>query len=509
MSALELNLPALIVVGPLLAALVVALVGQRGRAWPLTVATTTALFGLTLWLASKVLVAPEGRISFDIGGWSPVPLEGVAGLVPIGIEYRVDGLNALVLVLVAGVAAVVTPFARLSVAREVPEDRLHFFYAAYLLCLTGMLGITITGDAFNVYVLLEITSLTSYALIAMGKGRDRRALTASFHYLLMGTVGASFLLVGIGYLIMVTGTLNMADMAQQLQALGPNRTVIAAFAMILVGVTIKMGLFPLHQWLPGAYTYAPSAVTALLASTATKVGIYVALRFFFTIFGAAFALESFAGEAMTVLACLAILHGSLMAIQQTDVKRLLAFSSVAQIGYMALGLGLHTETGLTGALLHMLNHALVKGALFVAIGAVIYRAGAGRLEDLRGLAKKMPLTAAAIVVACLGLVGIPLTGGFLSKWYLVSAAVSTGHWGVAVAVLVGSLLAVVYCLRLIEPMLFGREDEGPQVGEAPPSMLLPAWLLAAGSVVLGCTGGGEPVRRLLEAAVGAIAGGQG
>lgn len=497
------DLPALVVVTPLLMALATAVFGRGGRAWALAALTTTALLGMVAWLAGEVLL--RGVVSYTFGAWEPVELSGVVGPVPIGIEYRIDALNALVLLVVAVISAAVTPFARLTVAREVPADRHHLFYATYLLCIAGLIGITITGDAFNLYVLLEISSLTTYALVAMGKGSDRRALTASFNYLTMGTVGASFILVGIGYLFMATGTLNMVDMSRQLAAVGPTATVTTAFGMILVGLTMKMALFPLHQWLPNAYTYAPTAVTAFLASTATKVGIYVALRFFFTIFGATFSLENFAADVMTVLACLAILHGSLMAIQQTDVKRLLAFSSVAQIGYMVLGIGLHTQTGLTGSLLHLVNHALVKGALFMAAGAVAYRTGLRDLSGLRGLWRTMPATAFVLTVAAMGLVGVPLTGGFISKWYLVSGALELGQWHVAAVVLIGSLLAVVYALRLLEPMIFDAPVE--TVGEAPPSLILPAGLLALGSVVFGVASGGPTAQALIAQAVAAMQGG--
>lgn len=509
MSGLLDNLPALVVVFPLLAGLLVMVLGKQGRAWWLTCGAVWILFAACLWLGGLVLNAPEGFISYHFGGWTPRAVPGAEGAVAIGIEYRVDQLNAFILVLVSGVAAIVTPFARLSVARDIPADRLHVFYAVYLLCITGLLGIAITGDAFNLYVLLEISSLTTYILVAMGKQRDRRALTASYRYLILGTVGASFLLVGIGYLFMVTGTLNMAEMAQQLALLreqGPNRTVTTAFGLIVVGLGLKMALFPLHAWLPNAYTYAPAAVTALLASTATKVGIYVAFRFFFTIFGAEYSFGSATTDAMLLFACLAILHGSLMAIQQTDVKRLLAYSSVAQIGYMALGICIGNQQALTGGLLHMLNHALVKGALFIAVGAILYRTGSTHLDALKGLGRRMPLTSAAIVVAGLGLVGLPLTGGFISKWHLVSGALARGQWPVAVVVLFGSVLAVVYVMRIVEPLFFARTDEAPDVSEAPPSLVLPAWILALGSIYLGVYGKGLATDLIAAAAQSLAAG---
>jgi multicomponent Na+:H+ antiporter subunit D len=498
------NLPALVVVFPLLAGLFVSLLGKRGRAFPMTVASTWAVFAMTLTLAGQVLAADGGAVSYTFGDWQPVAVPGVEGTVPIGIEYRIDAVNALVLLIVSGIAAVATPGAGKTVAREIPDDRHNVFYALYLLCITGLLGITITGDAFNLYVLLEISSLTTYALVAMGKESDRRALTASFHYLIMGTLGASFLLLGIGYLFMVTGTLNMADMSAVLAERGIDRTVIVAFALIVVGLGIKMALFPLHQWLPNAYTYAPSAVTTLLASTATKVGIYVGLRFFFTIFRPA-GIENWAAEPIIFCACLAILFGSLRAIQQTNVKRLLAFSSVAQIGYMALGVALASPSALRGALLHLLNHAMIKGALFVAAGAVFYRVGSVRVQDLRGLCRTMPLTAATFIVAGLGLVGLPLTGGFVSKWFLVGGALEQARYGVAAIVLLGSVLAVVYVLKLVEPMVFANKGEGPDVGEAPLIVILPAWVLIAGSIYCGVSGGVHGP--LIDQAVQALLGG--
>ncbi len=497
MNHLRDNLPAIVVVLPLVSALLVSLFGRNGRAWALTTVVTTLVFVLTVWLGVRVLASPDLVISYFLGGWEPQLVPGV-GKVPVGIEYRIDCLNALVLGIVAGIGAVVTPFARLSVAKEIPEDRLHFFYAVYLLCLTGLMGIAITGDAFNVYVLLEISSLTAYALVAMGKEFDRRALTAAFHYLIMGTVGASLVLLGIGYLFMVTGTLNMADMAQQLAAHPTDRTVVTAFALIIVGLSLKMGLFPLHQWLPNAYTYAPTAISAFMASTATKVGIYVGLRFFYTIFRPN-DLKSMGADALVFFSCLGIVFGSVRAIQQTNIKRLLAYSSVAQVGYMVLGFAMLSRSGYMGSLLHMVNHALVKGALFLAVGAVFYRTGSVQLDSLKGLFRTMPFTASAIAAAGVGLIGLPLTGGFVSKWFLVGAAIEQGSWGVAAVILFGSVLAIVYVLRLVEPMVFAQPGEGPQVSKAPFSLVLPAWVLIAGSVYCGVDGGA--IRRLVEGAV--------
>ena len=379
----------------------------------------------------------------------------------------------------------VVPFGLRSVRKEIPDDRHHLFYAAFLLCLTGLLGITITADAFNVFVFLEISSLSSYALIAMG--RDRRALTAAFRYLVMGTIGATFILIGIGLMYQMTGTLNMADLAKRLPQVYETRPIVAAFAFFTVGVCLKLALFPLHFWLPNAYAYAPSLVTAFMAATATKVSIYVLLRFFFSVFGAQFSFDVMPLSAiLAILSIVAIFAASTTAIFQQNAKRLLAYSSVAQIGYIMLGIALVSATGLTSGLLHMFNHALMKGALFLALGAVYYRIGSVRIDAMRGVGRQMPLTMFAFVIAGLSLIGVPLTAGFISKWYLLTALFEMGWWPLAVLVLASSLLAVVYVWKVVEAAYFQPAPAGAaKASEAPFAMLMPIWLLTAANVYFG------------------------
>ncbi|HEX9625523.1 MAG TPA: proton-conducting transporter membrane subunit, partial [Acidiferrobacterales bacterium] len=313
------------------------------------------------------------------------------------------------------------------------------------------------------------------------------ALTASFNYLILGTIGATLLLIGIGHLYMVTGTLNMADLAARLPALQDNRTVRSGFAFIVVGASLKLALFPLHLWLPNAYTRAPSVVTALIAATATKVGAYVLLRFLFTLFGVEFSFALLHTDILLMLlGGTAVIAGSLVAIRQNNVKRMLAYSSVAQIGYMALGFGLANVTGLAAGILHLFNHALMKGALFLALGAVAYRLGAAHIDDMAGLGRRMPWTMAAFVAGGLSLIGIPLTVGFISKWYLVLGALERGWWPLVVLVLVGSLLAVVYVWRVVEAAYFKPASaRAAKVEEAPWSLLLPTWVLIAANVYFG------------------------
>ncbi len=467
------NLPALQVVIPLVAAPICMLL-RRGRlAWGFTLVVSWVVLGAAILLLNQALA--EGTISYALGSWAP----------PWGIEYRVDVLGAFIILIVAAIGAIGLPYARASVEHEIPEHSIALFYTCYLLCLTGLLGIVVTGDAFNLFVFLEISSLSSYVMISLGS--DRRALTAAFQYLIMGTIGATFILIGVGWLYMMTGTLNMADLAQRLPAVADTRTIRSAFAFVTVGVSLKIALFPLHLWLPNAYTYAPSAVSAFLASTATKVAIYVLLRFFFTVFGAEYSLSAMptAGILM-LLALTATLVASLVAVFQENIKRMLAYSSVAQIGYIILAISLASAAGLTAGLVHVFNHALMKGALFMAMGCIVVRLGSVNIQDLEGVGKTMPFTMAAFVVGGLSLIGVPLTAGFISKWYLVAAALEQGLWPIAVLVLVGSLIAVAYIWRVVEVAYFREPANGaPAVQEAPVTMLLATWILVVANIYFG------------------------
>ncbi len=467
------HLPVLQVVIPLISAPLCAVLGRGFAAWLVATVVTWIAFAIALALLAEVTA--NGPLSYEMGGWAA----------PWGIEYRVDRLNALVLVIVTAIGALVTPAAYHTVAREVAPESQHLFYAAFLLALTGLLGIAITGDVFNLYVFLEISSLASYTLVALGG--DRRALSAAYQYLVLGTIGATFILIGIGFLYMMTGTLNMADLAERIPAMAEQRTMHAAFAFIVIGAGLKLALFPLHLWLPNAYAYAPSLVSAFLAATATKVGVYVLARFVFTVFGVKFAFETMPlGEILMVFSLLAIFIGSLVAVFQRNVKRMLAYSSVAQIGYMTLGISFASVNGLTATIVHLFNHAAMKGALFLALACVFYRLGAVDLDSLRGLGRRMPLTMAAFVAAGLSLVGIPLTVGFISKWYLVVAAIESGLWPIAVLVLVSSLLALVYVWRVVEVAYFREPDaDAPAVAEAPAALLVPTLVLAAACLYFG------------------------
>lgn len=470
------HLPILQVIVPLMAAPACLILRRPQLVWMFTLLASAIAFIISILLLQQVM--QTGTISYELGGWSP----------PWGIEYRIDKLNAFIALIISGVSTVVLVAAQTSIEKEIPQEKHTLFYILYLLSLTGMLGIVTTGDAFNVFVFLEISSLSAYSLIALG--RDRRALWASFQYLIMGTIGATFILIGIGLMYQMTGTLNMADLATRLPEVAETRTVATAYVFFIVGVCLKLALFPLHLWLPNAYAHAPSIVTAFFAATSTKVAAYLLIRFTFSIFGVSFSFTTLPMEMVFLtLGLLGIFVASTVAIYQDNIKHVFAYSSVAQIGYMIVGFSMSTNAGLSAMLLHVFNHALMKGALFLALGAVMLRVGSTQLKDFQGLGRQMPLTMAAIVVGGLSLIGVPLTVGFVSKWYLVVAALEKGWWPVAGLVLLASLLAVVYVWRIVETAYFkaplapiaGKE----RVKEAPMAFLLPVWMLVSANVYFG------------------------
>lgn len=465
--------PALQVVAPLIAAPLCVLLRRPLAAWLLALAVSWAMVFVAFALLLQV--ESQGTVSYLLGSWAA----------PWGIEYRVDPVNAPLLLLVSAIGAIVVTYSRVSVAAEIPRDQHYLFYAAFLLCLTGLLGITVTGDAFNVFVFLEISSLSSYILIAMG--RDRRALTAAYQYLIMGTVGATFIVIGIGLMYLMTGTLNLADLARRLSHVEHSRPLLAALAFLTVGISLKLALFPLHLWLPNAYAYAPSMVTAFLAATATKVAVYLLLRFMFTVFGAALVFDiEHLSWVLLPFSVAAMFMASGAAIFQNDVKRMFAYSSVAQIGYITLGVGMASQSGLTAAMVHLFNHGVTKGGLFLLLGCVALSVKGVRLSDLDGLGRRMPFTAFGLVIGGLSLIGVPGTAGFVSKWYLILAALQAGWWWLAALILLSSLLAVVYVWRVVEAMYFREPPPGAAAQhEAPLAMLIPAWVLVAATVYLG------------------------
>jgi multicomponent Na+:H+ antiporter subunit D len=466
------HLPVLVVVAPLLAAALIVLINSRKGAWLITL--LTSLFCFYASVSMFQMIQDVAELSYKLGGWDA----------PLGIELKIDALTALMLLILTSSASLVSFYALRSVEKEIADGKQVLFYTAFLLVVAGLIGICITGDAFNVFVFLEISSLSTYAIISMG--RDRRALHASYQYLIMGTIGATFILIGIGFMYVMTGTLNMSDLAQRLPAVADTNAIRAAFAFITIGIGIKAAMLPLHQWLPNAYAYSPSVVSTFLAATATKVAVYVLIRFQLTIFGIEFSLLDLPYDKILMfLGTVGILGGSAYAIYQTNVKRMLAYSSIAQIGYILLAIGLASEPGFIAALLHIFNHALIKGTLFMALGIVFYRYASTELSSMSGIGKTMPLTMAAFTIGGLSLIGVPGTAGFVSKWYLVTALLDASLWPVALLILIASVLTLIYVGRVIEVAYFrSSPKEGKQL-KIPTTMIVALWIFALSNIYFG------------------------
>ena len=338
----------------------------------------------------------------------------------------------------------------------------------WLLAIAGLLGLVTTGDAFNLFVFLEISSLASVALVAMGAQKDKQALVAAYNYLIIGAVGATLYVIGVGLLYGITGTLNLTDLTNRISDLSNNKALIAGFGFMIIGIMVKAAVFPLHIWLPRAYAYAPSAVSVLLAATATKASLYILARILFSVFENS---ENLINNTLVFvilpLSIIAMFAGTIMAIYEKDIKRLLAHSSVAQIGYITLAFAIGTKASIAAGFIHMFNHALIKGGLFIAITSIgFYIKKRVTINNLSGLGRAMPITFFCFVLCSLSLAGLPLTAGFISKLYLIKASISADGIWIAILILISSALSVVYLWKMIE-IMWMREGRKIIINENP------------------------------------------
>jgi multicomponent Na+:H+ antiporter subunit D len=477
------NMPAILVVAPLLGAFFSGLAAwiQKPLSYVIALVSTAVSSVAAISVLSHVLSA--GTWQYRMAGWAP----------PIGIELRIDLLNAMVLVLIAVIAFVNLVASVRSVDQEIP-DRSPSFYVIYQLFVVGLMGVTATGDLFNLYVLIEITSLTSYTMIALGD-KDRSHL-AALNYIFIGVIGASFYLLGVGYLYITTGSLNMADVAVILKQIHGSTAVLTAFILCILGVWIKMALFPLHVWLPNAYSFAPVGFARVVAPLMTKVMVYVMVRLMVTVFGLDYIFNTLhLADIVVWLGVIAILAGAFMALFQTDLRKMLTYIIVCEIGYMVGGAWLGNTLGMTGAILHILNDALMTFALFLALGNIIYLRKQVSFTNLQGLFAAMPWTMAGLVLAALSIIGVPPTCGFFSKWYLVLGAFEAGAYHFAAALIISSLVCAVLFFKVFEICFFEPMDEShghhevAVMTEAPVSMLVPLGLVSTAIIAAGVYAG--------------------
>lgn len=469
------TLPALLPMVPFTGAVVAtvaALVRPRAAQW---VAVATMTLAAVLASVGLLRALDHGALRHAMGGWSQ----------PLGIEYVLDPLSGFMAVLigVTGLLVVVYPTAT---GFNVTPERGVVVYPLVLLLLGALFGVVVTRDLFNLFVSLEIYSIASYALIALG---GPAAAVASYRYLLIGTMGSSLYLLGVGFVYFTTGSLGMDSVGPALEQLTDSPTTAAAVALIVIGLGTKMAIFPLHVWLPDAHSHAPPAVAALLAAVQVKVAAYALIRILLDVFPTGYVTDQLPVMTMlTWFGAAGIVVGSVMAIRQDDIKRMLAHSTVAQLGYIAVGIGLGTRMALIGALLHVVNHAAMKACMFFVAGGVLERAGTKKIAGYAGLGQRMPVTMTAFTVAAISMVGLPPTAGFVSKWYLVSGAVEADRWVVGVIVVGASVLTLLYFLRVLE-MVWFREpmdaEAAASVREPTTGVVIPVLVLAVAVLALG------------------------
>jgi multicomponent Na+:H+ antiporter subunit D len=483
------QLPVIIVGLSMFLAYTMLLTGYLNRKLPyyMSLAWNSICFILSLFILNYVLTV--GPIRYWQGGWRP----------PWGIEYVVDAMNAYLLVIVSFIVILGLIYSKRNVEFEIEARKHVVFYVLVQLMIAGLYGITVTGDLFNMFIWLEIASLTAYALIAVAGGR---ALRPAYNYVIMGSIGACLYIFGVCWIYSVTGTLNFADMRLLLPLVYDNKAVQMGFAMIVVGVMIKAYIFPLHLWQPDVYTYAPSTISSLMASVHVKVMFYILIRMFYSVFTLGF-INHFIGLDMLIcwVAAIAILAGSIWAIKQRNLKRMLAYSSVSQMAYIALGVGLSplSPWGLVGATAHILNHAIGKGCLFMCAGAMNQQEGVKDIRNFEGLGKKMPYVSAAFTIAAFSMIGIPFTAGFATKLFLIFASLEAKQYAFVVILLLSGLLNLVYFWRVIDQMYFVKHKATNNTGEAtnntgevkekgkslPLSMGAPIVILAALCIIMG------------------------
>jgi len=463
-----LNIIPLFVAIPLAGAFLVAIIGKKVKSMPDITGNLLTLTLLILSILAVRAVNIYGVLVYTVGSWVP----------PVGISMVMDGLTTFMLVTVNLIACLVSIYSISYMKRFTSKWK---FYTLFLLMLAGMNGVIVSGDIFNLFVFLEIASVASYALVAFGT--EKHELEAAFKYAVMGTVGSLFILLGIVFLYSYTSTLNMADMASVLAQQGMSNILIMVSVLFIMGFGLKAALVPFHAWLPDAHPSAPAPISAMLSGVLIKsLGVYALFRLCYNVIG----MNPKLSLILMFLGALSMVIGVFLAIGQWDFKRLLAYHSISQIGYVVLGIGLGTPLGILGGLFHLFNHSIFKSLLFLNSGAVEYSTGTRDLQKMGGLMTKMPATGATTLVASMSIAGIPPFNGFWSKLIIIIAAVQAGRYGYAFWAVLASILTLASFRKVMKYAFFGQlKTSLKQVKEVPLSMKL-----SMGCLALICIGAG-------------------
>ncbi|MDD5483308.1 MAG: proton-conducting transporter membrane subunit [Kiritimatiellae bacterium] len=396
----------------------------------------------------------------------------------LGAALRLDGLTVLMLIIINTIGLAMAIFSVQYMTRYTSKLR---YYSIFLCMVAGLNGIALTGDLFSLYIFMEIVAISSYALVAFGCEHDE--LEAAFKYAVLGTVASAFILIGIALLYAMLGTLNMVEAAARIAAGGINRPLTMALGLFICGFGLKAALVPFHAWLPDAHPSAPAPVSAILSGVVIKTaGIYVLARLVFNVFSIQLVPDMLL--ILRTLGLVSMVAGGILSLGQWDMKRLLAYSSISQIGYIVVGLGLGTPLGLVGALFHMLNHSVFKSLLFLNAGAVEYATGSRDLKSLGGLWRNMPFTANISLVGSMSISGIPPFNGFWSKLIIVLACLESGHPWLALAAVAMSLATLAALLKMQKHAFYNDHKPASALAAEVPFLMRAAMILLAVLCVL-------------------------
>lgn len=462
--SLLLQSPVLAVIIPLLFFVVIYMVERRS--WRLRNA-----LAVLAPLASFVFLA--SNYSRVLAG-ERVLIEFPAILPPLGMSFSVDYLSLLVGLVVSGVWFLVAVYSTEYMVKEHAKNR---YYPFSTLTLAGTMGVVLSGDLFTLFLFFELMSLSAYVLVVHEETAE--AMRAGYKYLVLTIIGGLALFFAIIAVFEIAGTVSFASGGFIAEASG---LAVLAFYGFLIGFGIKAGIVPLHVWLPEAHPVAPSPASALLSGIMLKTGVYGLIRVVFNVFGREVVRAGGLDTVLLGLAAVTIFLGSAVAIAQDDIKRRLAYSSVGQMGYILLGIGLLQERALIGAIFHIFAHAIMKATLFLSAGAIIYKTGKRRVSEWRGLGREMTVTMVSFTVAALSMIGIPPLVGFVSKWELALGSLDAGSWGFVILLLLSSLMNFIYYFPVIQNTLFGEQhaakEVSPKTRELPLAMLAPIVFMA-------------------------------
>ena len=454
------HLPVLVFLIPFFAAICLPMAAMRDerRSRPIALAALCAMSVAAV--ATLRAVLDQGAIRYTFGGWQA----------PVGIEWVADEVAAIMAVAASLLAALSVYYAS-SLPTKAIKGRMTPYFAIILLMTSGLVGVIFAGDLFNLFVFLEIVALSVYALVAIPGGR---ALVSAFRYLIMGALGATFYLLGVAYFYAATGTLNITDLGQRIPQLLESKVVVVGLLFMFLGLGIKTALMPLHAWLPDAYSDAPDSVSPILSALLTKVALLAWIRILFWVVGAGNGSDpTVVFSLVWSLGALASVGGAILALSQTELRRMFAYGGIAHIGLILIGVGQASSTGLAAGLFYLLNDSVMQCLLFILAGILTHQYGVRTMDDLKDAHVRNPWILTAYLVVTIAMIGLPPTGGFFGKWYIVLAAIESENYVAVAAVVLTTLLTLAYFVRVLEKLYRGARDTGPAGSTAEPPLALP------------------------------------